>query len=303
MFDIRIGTIIPAEHAMDMIPVLEPLKFEGYELTCGDYFRNHDIAEYAKRVGEALGGLPVAALGCYGNTLQDEGVQKDIRQLIDHAHLFGCGIVSVFAGALEGVSVPDSMPAFKRVFTELCGRASDRGVKLAIENCPMGTGWNRGGGQNIGFCPDAWEMLFDAVPQENLGLEWEPCHALMQLMDPIAQLRHWAKKVFHVHGKDGTVAWDVIRERGIGGAQAWGWNRTPGFGDTNWNDVCTILMQNGFEGFIDIEGYHDPVHYDTGEWSAQWRAVNYLKDCRGGREYFDCPAYRGYQAPKAKKRG
>ena len=57
---------------------------------------------------------------------------------------------------------------------------------------------------------------------------------------------------------------------------------------------------NGYEGFIDIESYHDPVYYDTAEWSAQKRALDYLKDCRGGREYFDCPVYRGYQAPKKK---
>ena len=57
---------------------------------------------------------------------------------------------------------------------------------------------------------------------------------------------------------------------------------------------------NGYQGFIDIEGYHDPVHYDTGEWSAQLRALNYLKDCRGGREYIDCAVYRGYQPPKGR---
>ncbi len=298
MFDIRIGTILPVEHAVEMMPLLAPLAFEGYELTCGDYFATHDIADCAARVRDAAQGLPVSALGCYGNTLADESCRREIERLIDHAHLFGCGVVSVFAGSLDGVPVPDAMPAFRQVFAGLCRRAADRGVSLAIEGCPMGTDWRRGGGQNIAFCPDAWEMIFDAVPDDCLGLEWEPCHALMQLMDPIRQLRQWAPKVKHVHGKDGTVAWDVISEHGIGAGRAFGWNRTPGFGDTNWNDVCTILLMNGYTGFIDIEGYHDPVHYDTGEWSAQRRAVDYLKDCRGGREYFDCPVYRGYQPPK-----
>ena len=298
MFDIRIGTILPAEYAPDMFPMLVPLEFEGYELTCGSYFRDNDIGEYAARVRDTAGGLPISALGCYGNTLLDEGTRRDIETLIDGAALFGCSVVSVFAGALPGVSVPDAVPAFRRVFSELCARAADRGVSIAIENCPMGTDWRTGGGQNIAFCPDAWSMLFDAVPDDCLGLEWEPCHALMQLMDPIAQLRKWAPKVRHVHGKDGTVARDVIREYGIRGPRPYAWNRTPGFGETDWNDVCTILMMNGYRGFIDIEGYHDPVHYDTGEWSAQYRAVNYLKDCRGGRDYFDCPVYRGYQPPK-----
>ena len=300
MFDIKIGTVLPVEHALEMLPLLKPLGFEGYELTCGHYFAGHDIRESAKALMDAAEGLPFSALGCYGNTLSDDITLIEIKRLIDNARHFGCATVSLFAGAMEGVSVEQSIPAFQKVFKELCALAKDQGVTLAIENCPMGTSWKRGGGQNIAYCPDAWTLLFDAVPDDCLGLEWEPCHALMQLMDPISQLRAWAKKVRHVHGKDGTVAWDVLRAHGTDSGVPFRWNRTPGFGDTNWNDVCTILLMNGYEGFIDIEGYHDPVYYDTAEWSAQKRALDYLKDCRGGREYFDCPVYRGYQTPKKK---
>ena len=296
MFDIRIGTLIPMAHAPVMIPELNKFGFEDYELNCGGCFRKHDVRDFAAQVKDVLEGRPVSVLGCYDNTLADEAVRSDIEFLIDHAALFDCKTVAVFAGSVPGEGVEGSIPTFKKVFGELCVRAEDKGVSLAIENCSMGTQWRAGGGENIGYCPDAWEKMFDAVPNECLGLEWEPCHALMQLMDPVAQLRKWVGRVKHVHGKDGTVAWDVIRERGICGGTAFGWNRTPGFGDTNWSDVCTILMQNGFKGFIDIEGYHDPVHYDDGEWSAQLRSVNYLKDCRGGREWVDGPSiYRGYQ--------
>lgn len=298
VFEIRIGTILPAEHAENAVPILAPLGFEGYELTCGDYFRTHDIADYAKKYFDLPGAKPVSALGCYDNTLADPNTIEEIERLIDHAHLFQCKTISVFAGIVPGETVEGSIPRFREVFSALCKRAADHGVEIAIENCPMGTTW-QGGGMNIGYCPDAWEMLFDAVPDDCLGLEWEPCHALMQLMDPIAQLRKWIGKVKHVHGKDGTVAWDLIREHGIISGTDYAWNRTPGFGDTNWNDVCTILLQNGFRGFIDIEGYHDPVHFDDGEWSAQKRSLDYLKDCRGGRDWIEGPLYKGYQTPKA----
>lgn len=296
MFDIRIGTLIPMKYAPIMIPELNTFGFEDYELNCGGLFRKNDVFDMAARVKDVLEGRPVSVLGCYDNTLSDNGTKEDIEFLIDHAHLFDCKTVAVFAGVVPGEGVKGSMAAFKKVFSELCARAEDKGVSIAIENCPMGTQWTQGGGENIGYCPDAWEMMFDAVPSGSLGLEWEPCHALMQLIDPVAQLRKWVGRVKHVHGKDGTVAWDVIREKGICGGTEYAWNRTPGFGDTNWSDVCTILMQNGYKGFIDIEGYHDPVHYDDGEWSAQLRSLNYLKDSRGGREWVDGPSvYRGYQ--------
>ena len=82
----------------------------------------------------------------------------------------------------------------------------------------------------------------------------------------------------------------------ITGTSPFCWNRTPGFGDTDWVDIFTILMQHGFVGSCDIEGYHDPVFFDDLEWSAQLTSLDYLKRCRGGVEFFDGPTeYRGYQ--------
>ena len=57
--------------------------------------------------------------------------------------------------------------------------------------------------------------MFNALPDDNLGLEWEPCHQMVYLIDPIPQIRKWAPKFFHVHGKDATVRWDVVREHGV----------------------------------------------------------------------------------------
>jgi sugar phosphate isomerase/epimerase len=124
-------------------------------------------------------------------------------------------------------------------------------------------------------------MMFNAVPGETLGLEWEPCHQMVSLIDPIAQLRKWVGRVYHLHGKDATIAWDVIETEGIRSGRPWVWHRTPGFGDTNWADVITILRQGGFRGAIDIEGWHDPIYRDELEMTGQVHALNYLQSCRG----------------------
>lgn len=300
MFDIKIGTIIPGMKADRMIPQLNPKGFESYELHFENWDCDMDYAEHSKRVLDAAEGRPISALGHYGNTLKDEKLRRGVELLIDNAHLYGCDVIGVFAGGDPALSVPETIPEFKRVFGELTRRAEAAGVRLAIENC--GGGWYRGS-TNIGFCAEAWELMFDAVPSEALGLEWEPCHAMSALVEPIPQLRKWAKKVLHIHGKDGHIAWDVIREHGIRGIVPFFWNRTPGFGDTDWVDIFTILLQNGFEGSCDIEGYHDPVHFDDAEWSAQLTALDYLKRCRGGIELYEGPVeYRGYQGTRKKKR-
>ena len=93
------------------------------------------------------------------------------------------------------------------------------------------------GDWNIAHNPDAWELMFDALPDENLGLEWEPCHQMVYLIDPMPQIREWAPKIFHVHGKDATVRWDVIRRHGVFGKEPFVQMRTPGFGDSDWARV------------------------------------------------------------------
>ena len=105
---------------------------------------------------------------------------------------------------------------------------------------------------------------------------------MVTLIDPLPQLRKWAPKVFHIHGKDATIKWDVVREYGVGGAKPYAFHRTPGFGDTNWKDIISELRQQNWIGSIDIEGWHDPVYKNELEITGQVFGLNYLKQCRGG---------------------
>src|SRR5262249_41448107 len=161
-----------------------------------------------------------------------------------------------------------SIPKYAEVFGELSRRAAANGVKLAFENCDMGGTWESGD-WNIAHNPTAWEMMFNAIPSDNIGLQWEPGHHVGALIDPVPPLGKWVGKVFNVHGKDATIAWDVVKEYGIHGPKPFVWHRTPGFGDTNWSDVITILLQAGYQGSIDIEGWHDPVYRGDLEMTGQ----------------------------------
>ena len=96
------------------------------------------------------------------------------------------------------------------------------------------------------------------------------------------QLRKWCHKIVHVHGKDATIDWNAVRHGGISGAETFVWHRMPGFGNTNWSDIISILRANGYEDDICIEGYHDPVYSGEWEMTGQLHALRYLKWCRGG---------------------
>ena len=288
MTDLRIGTLLEARRTLQHIPALTQNGFECFEISFNESTSGLDLPEIAKRVKDDLGdsGAVISSLGIYANILDGTGIHADslrsMEEIIDCSHLFGNDVISCFAGRVPGKSVEESLPKFKELFTPLVQRAKDNGVKLAMENCNMGDTWHTGK-WNIALNPLAWEMIFNEVPDETLGLEWEPAHQLTSLADPIPQLRKWVKRIHHVHGKDATIAWDVIREYGLNSPVPFRWDRTPGFGDSNWNDIITILRMNGYKGTIDIEGFHDPV-YNTPEreWTAQLRALEYLKQCRGG---------------------
>lgn len=280
--DIRIGTIAPIDKGPEYIAAILPHGFESFQLTTWQVFPEIDLKEYAKKILDTIGEKAIInCLGVYGNPLTNPDCAKAWQTAIMNCGAFGAKVVCGFAGALEDRPVDQSIPKFKEVFGELAKVAADQGIKLGFENCDMGGTWEQPK-WNIAHAPRAWEMMFDAVPGDTLGLEWEPCHQMVSLIDPIAQLREWAPKVVHLHGKDATVAWDVIRKQGIrSGVQAI-WHRTPGFGDSNWTDIITILRQNKFSGAIDIEGWHDPIYRDELEMTGQVHALNYLKSCRGG---------------------
>jgi len=285
---IRIGTLAGKDlQTADYVRQLLPLGFESFQINFWQTLGKVDLGRLAGELRTVLTGSDaiISSLGVFGNPLGTNEIDAITRtsweKAIDAAPDFGCDIVCGFAGRVVGQPVPASVPRFQEVFGPLLERAAKRGVRIAFENCPMDGTW-KSGDWNIAFNPDAWHLIFEALPAPNLGLEWEPCHQLVQLMDPIAQLREWVPKVFHVHGKDASVYRDVIAAHGITSSKTISHHRHPGFGDTNWTDVISILRASGYKGTIDIEGWHDPVYKDDLEMTGQVHAMRYLKQCRGG---------------------
>ncbi|ATU90665.1 sugar phosphate isomerase/epimerase family protein [Phyllobacterium zundukense] len=285
---IRIGTMIKG-NAPDPAAYVKNILRHGFESIEPFFWQvmNKDLPRLAAELNEAIGDADVTmtTLGMFGNPLEDTEIDRETLKgweaLIDNAHLFGATTIAGFTGRIRGKPIEESLPQFRRVWTELAMRAADKGVKLAFENCAMDGNW-ASGDWNIAHNPDAWEMIFNEVPADNLGLEWEPCHQMVYLIDPLPQIRKWAPKIFHVHGKDATIRWEVIREHGIFGKEKFVFMRSPGFGDTNWVDVISELRLAGWSGSIDIEGWHDPVYRNELEMTGQVHSLNYLKQSRGG---------------------
>jgi sugar phosphate isomerase/epimerase len=282
---IQIGTLVKGDEQPEL--AVRQLAAQGFECFSIMYWGrvSGDLAATASAVYQAASetGTSISSVSVYGNPLGGDeagaATLAGIEALLEHASGFGCTLVSCFAGRVPGTAVPASIEAWKSVFGPLAWRAEARGLQLAFENCRMGDTWKTGK-WNIAINPDAWQLMFDALPSDALGLEWEPCHQVEALADPLAQLEAWLPRIIHVHGKDARVDRALLASRGLYGQTRWHQSCLPGNGDTDWRSLFRVLGSGGYAGTVDIEGWNDADWAGERELAGQLRALGYLKECR-----------------------
>jgi len=278
---IRPGADLPASLAgypagLECFQLVWALKHCGYV---------PDLLEPAAAVREAAAarGAFISGLGVYGNPLREDALGDVAREGLSRAILaarhYGAAVVGCFAGRVPWTPVPESIPRFRQVFGEFARMAEGEGVRLAFENCLQGGNWDRGE-TNIAFHPAAWELMFDAVPSLALGLEFEPCHLMCQLIDPLPVMERYLDRIYHLHGKDGQLNQALLASSGTHGPDYVVRHRFPGLGDTDWKILFQKLVDGGYQGVVDIEGGHDPVFRGNREHEGQQNAFDYLRACR-----------------------
>lgn len=210
--------------------------------------------------------LEISALGYYPNYLDGDReaaaeARRYLPKVLELAERMEVGTVCTFAGQTRGRSVADCLPEFAELFTEFCAEAEGRGLRIAIENCPMLDHRTREG-ENIAYSPEIWEAMFEAVPSPALGLELDPSHLVYLGIDYVEAVRGFGERIFHVHAKDTDI--DARRRARLGTfGQAFGelpgfgngwWRfRAPGWGEVDWPAFITALVEVGYEGNLDIE--------------------------------------------------
>jgi sugar phosphate isomerase/epimerase len=196
-----------------------------------------------------------------------------LHRAIDVAALIGVKTISGFPGAvIEATTNPrggqpaitpleNFIPQVVAFWEPVARYAADRGVRIAFEHCPQGVFRLPVMNYNLFGQIANWERFFNATKCENLGLEWDAGHLICQFIDPVANLRKFGAKVFHVHAKDAFVNRQLLETYGPchpGVAE----HRLPGFGQANWSEIIHELVRAGYDSDLNIEGFHDPVFRD-----------------------------------------
>lgn len=204
--------------------------------------------------------LTISALAYYPNPLDPDPAVSSaafdhLRKVIVAAKLLKVPVVGTFAGRDKIRSVDENFDVFGRVWPDLVHFAGDQGIRIAIENCPMifsGDEWP--GGNNFAYSPANWRRMFEIIPDENFGLNFDPSHLVWQFIDIPRAVREFGKRIFHVHAKDLELRVDGLYEQGIMSAGV-GWQvpRLCGLGQVNWGAFFGALYGVGYDYVASIE--------------------------------------------------
>jgi sugar phosphate isomerase/epimerase len=205
-------------------------------------------------------GLAISALAYYPNNLHPddahrEAVNGHLRKVIDAAQRLGVEVVGTFVGNDKDRPLPENLDRFRAIWPPLVDYAGERGVKIAIENCPMIFSYDEWpGGTNLAWSPAIWDELFSAVPDDNFGLNLDPSHLVWLMIDYERAVYDFADRIFHAHAKDLEVRPDGLYRHGtFSSGIGWQVPRLPGLGQVDWSRFVAALYAVGYDHVLSVE--------------------------------------------------
>ncbi|MCI0474936.1 MAG: sugar phosphate isomerase/epimerase [Anaerolineales bacterium] len=234
-----------------------------------------DVVNFAQADADALNalaqthGVTFSCLTYCDNTLDKDAVKRDaivrhVYRVVDAAQMLRVNTVSAFIGRDESLTQARNFDEMARVFAPLLDYAGERGVRVAIENCPM-PGWQfEGLPGNLAYAPVIWDEMFARLPHANFGLNLDPSHLVWLGVNYYDIVPRYASRIFHTHAKDTEIyadkrAYDSILNSGW---DTWWKYRLPGKGEIDWRRWARVLRANGYDGVLSIE-HEDPEYEHT----------------------------------------
>ncbi len=238
----------------------------GCKHLCVD-FDDAAAADAIAQVRDA--GLRISSLACYmdisdADEQAREANRAALTRTVEMASANGIDVVCCMAGRPAGeMSREDTITQVAGPFyADFTARAADLGVKLAMEN------WTATNICNLA----QWKLIFETVPAENFGLNFDPSHLVWQGIDYLKAVEIFGERIFHVHAKDTEIV--AHKLAWVGNLCGTGWWRycIPGYGEIDWGVFIARLRDNGYNNTLSIE------HEDRalGREEGFIKGINYL---------------------------
>ncbi len=234
-----------------------------------------DVTDFSSSQAEQVHALcrkhnvAISGLGYYPNILsadaEEAQVARDhLRAVMDAARVLGLRNVNTFIGNDHTAPLETNFENFRQVWPELVAYAERQDLLLGIENCPMLFTLDEWpSGKNMARSPDVWRKMFEAIPSAHFGLNYDPSHLVMQMMDYVRPLFEFSDKLFHLHAKDMKIERERLGNLGILAPNpGWSTPKIPGLGDVRWDRFISALTDVGYDGPICVEVEDDAFFQD-----------------------------------------
>lgn len=204
--------------------------------------------------------VAISSLAFYPNTMDADLEKREknilhLKKVIEASAKLNIHMVTTFIGRDSMKNVEENLKLVKEIWPPIIEFAKEKGVKVAIENCPMyfdATQWP--GGQNLMTTPEIWKKVFEILPYQNLGINYDPSHFVWQMVDYIKPIYEFKDRIFHVHCKDIKLNHEKLSRFGT---MAYPLDymepKLPGLGDVNWGKYISALTDIRYDGYVCIE--------------------------------------------------
>jgi hexulose-6-phosphate isomerase len=160
--------------------------------------------------------------------VRQEGLRQ-IRNSVDTAVAVGASVVLVVPAVINDTQLyGDAYAISVRSLRELAAYASDRGIRLGVENV-----WNR-----FLLTPREMRQYLDEVAAPNVGLYFD-CGNILSYGYPQTWIRELGDRLIKVHVKDYDVP-----------TRQW---RNLLQGSVNWKEVRAALLEVAYDDYLTVE--------------------------------------------------
>ncbi len=213
-------------------------------------------------------GVEISGIGYYPNPLIADLEKRAVaiehlHELIDAAEKLEVYQVNTFIGRNRLANMEQNMEDFMSVWPELIRHAEEKKVRIGIENCPMYFWDEWPCGDNLACSPKFWDIMFEKIPSDYFGLNYDPSHLVWQRMNYVKPIWDYSDKLFHIHVKDAKFYQDKYEKAGIFASPLeYHQPKLPGQGDIEWGKVMSALNDVKYKGAFVIE-IEDRAYEDT----------------------------------------
>ncbi len=205
-------------------------------------------------------GVSISGLGYYPNPLsanvqESQTAVEQIHRVIDAAAALGVGVVNSFVGRDPAQTVEAQWPRFLETWRPIIEHAEKSNIRIGIENCPMSFGEDEWpGGKNLATSPAIWRKMYSDLPSKHWGLNFDPSHFILQMMEINPILEEFKDRLVHVHAKDVRIDHAKLNQHGVFSfPKLWHSPKLPGMGDVQWGSFLGTLADTGYDGALVVE--------------------------------------------------